>query len=176
MNIEKVLNVINKRTYTVNARVLGDNLFAFASNECLNWFLKVPLKTTSWFDVETDWRSLGNVAPTDFTLTMDTVQDFLDTPIEDRFPKKKYHLQKQYRLRWFDDGNKELKNYLTKIFNGNWVLVEKEYKTNIFTESELEQLKKRCPRLAPAIDAMKEEVRDNEYCKTIHYNIKNMVK
>ena len=32
----------------------------------------------------------------------------------------------------------------------------------IFTESELNKLKKDNPRLAPAIDALKEEVKDNE--------------
>ena len=175
MKIENVLNTINKRTYTVNARILGDNLFVFASNECLNWFLKVPLKATGWFDVETDWPSLGNVAPTDFTLTMDTVQALVDTPVGERFPEKKYRLQKKYRLRWIDDGNKA-KNYLSVSRAGDWLLTTVKREATVFTESDLKQLKKDNPRLTFAINAMKEEVKDNEQRKTIKYNIKNMVK
>ncbi len=173
MKIENVLNTINKRTYTVNARILGDNLFVFASNECLNWFLKVPLKATGWFDVETDWPSLGNVAPTDFTLTMDTVQAFVDTPVGERFPGKKYRLQKKYRLRWFDDDDGST-NYLHVNPDGEWNLVMKKSVATVFTESDLKQLKKENPRLTFAISAMKEEAKDSKQCKTIKYNIKNM--
>ena len=88
---------------------------------------------------------------------MDVIQRLLDTPVEERFPEKKY------RLRWIDD--KLGKTFLG--FNNQWT--EKFWSTygvptsnTIFTESELEQLKKDNPRLAPAIDAMKEEVKDDE--------------
>ena len=82
---------------------------------------------------------------------------FLRTPINERFPEKKY------RLRWIDD---ELgKTFLG--FNNQWT--EKFWSTygvptsnTIFTESELEQLKKDNPHFAPAIDAMKEEAKDDE--------------
>ena len=85
------------------------------------------------------------------------IEEFLHTPVEERFPEKKY------RLRWIDD--KLGKTFLG--FNNQWT--EKFWSTygvpnsnTIFTESELEQLKKDNPHLAPAIDAMKEEAKDNE--------------
>ena len=85
------------------------------------------------------------------------IEEFLHTPVEERFPEKKY------RLRWIDD--KLGKTFLG--FNNQWP--EKFWTTygdstsnTIFTESELEQLKKDNPHLAPAIDAMKEEVKDDE--------------
>ena len=85
------------------------------------------------------------------------IEEFLHTSIKERFPEKKY------RLRWIDD--KLGKTFLG--FNNQWT--EKFWSTygvptsnTIFTESELEQLKKDNPHLAPAIDAMKKEVKDDE--------------
>ena len=82
---------------------------------------------------------------------------FLRTPIKERFPEKKY------RLRWIDgeDGFATYISY-TKL-ESEWWLSKRGGGTNmIFTESELEHLKKDNPRLAPAIEAMKEEVKDDE--------------
>lgn len=76
---------------------------------------------------------------------------FLRTPIKERFPEKKY------RLRWISDKN-YYKNYLSLDSNGEWDLEEGRSGATVFTKSALEQLKKNNPRLAPAIDAMKEEV------------------
>lgn len=75
---------------------------------------------------------------------------FLRTPIKERYPDKKY------RLRWISDKD-NCKNYLD-YSSGMWDFVENKNEATIFTESELEQLKKDNPRLAPAIDAMKEPV------------------
>lgn len=80
---------------------------------------------------------------------------FLRTPIKERFPEKKYC------LRWIDDHD-HCKNYLDLSSDGVWDFVDDEIDAVIFTESELEQLKKDNPHLAPAIDAMKEEVKDDE--------------
>ena len=85
------------------------------------------------------------------------IEEFLHTPVNKRFPEKKY------RLRWIDD--KLGKTFLG--FNNQWT--EKFWSTygvptsnTIFTESELEQLKKDNPHLAPAIDAMKEPAEDKD--------------
>ncbi|MBB1080217.1 hypothetical protein H5S09_02800 [Limosilactobacillus sp. STM2_1] len=75
---------------------------------------------------------------------------FLRTPVKDRFPEKKY------RLRWIDDI-KGCKNYLN-INDGVWGFNPIGFIPTALTESELEQLKHDNPRLAPAIDAMKELV------------------
>lgn len=80
---------------------------------------------------------------------------FLRTPIKERYPDKKY------RLRWIDDGDNH-RNYLSCILNGEWDLVMEKCGATIFAESELNQLKKDNPRLAPAIETMKEEVKDDE--------------
>ena len=83
------------------------------------------------------------------------IEEFLHTPVEERFPEKKYC------LRWIDDHD-HYKNYLNLYSDGVWDFVDDEIDAGIFTESELEQLKTDNPRLAPAIDAMKEEVKEDE--------------
>ena len=83
------------------------------------------------------------------------IEAFLHTPVKERFPEKKYC------LRWIDDHD-HCKNYLDLSSDGVWDFVEDEIDAVIFTESELEQLKKDNPHLSPAIDAMKEEIKDDE--------------
>ncbi|MBM6813253.1 hypothetical protein, partial [Limosilactobacillus reuteri] len=114
-----------------------------------------PTKAKTWRSIIDDEDCLTDVEPQDLARVMDVIQRLLDTPVEERFSEKKYC------LRWIDD---ELgKTFLG--FNNHWT--EKFWSTyggptsnTIFTESELEQLKKDNPRLAPAIDAMKEEVKE----------------
>ena len=81
------------------------------------------------------------------------INKFLRTPIKDRLSEKKY------RLRWIDDEDGD-RNYL--VITSGWYLTNIIHdKKAVFTESELEQLKRDAPRLAPSIDAMKEPVEDD---------------
>ncbi|WP_418292325.1 hypothetical protein, partial [Limosilactobacillus vaginalis] len=81
------------------------------------------------------------------------IEEFLHTPIKERFPEKKY------RLRWItdDDGTP---NYVHKLC-GFWNWNANKRDTKAFTEKELQQLKINNPRFAPAIDAMKELVEED---------------
>ena len=94
------------------------------------------------------------------------IEEFLHTSIKERFPEKKY------RLRWIDDSDCS-KNYIglhRPTVNYpiiDWYITSTtDNKLNnyheLWTESELEQLKKDNPHLAPAIDAMKEPVEDKD--------------
>lgn len=157
MKIKEALNFINATT-TVRAKVDGDYLKVFSKDMIShNWFLILNTKAINWDAVLKHWGGLTDVAPEDLARVMDVIQRLLDTPVEERFPEKKY------RLRWIDD--KLGKTFLG--FNNQWT--EKFWSTygvptsnTIFTESELEQLKKDNPHLAPAIDAMKEPAEDKD--------------
>ena len=94
------------------------------------------------------------------------IEEFLHTSIKERFPEKKY------RLRWIDDSDCS-KNYIgLHLPTVNYPIIDwyitstTDNKLNnyheLWTESELEQLKKDNPRLAPAIDAMKEPAEDKD--------------
>lgn len=155
MKIKEALNFINATT-TVRAKVDGDYLNIFSKDMIShNWFLKLNTNAVNWDTVFKHWGGLTDVAPEDLARVMDVIQRLLDTPVEERFPEKKY------RLRWINDQG-HYKNYLNLNSNGAWVFVDDEIDADTFTESELEQLKKYNPHLAPAIDAMKEEVKDDE--------------
>lgn len=157
MKIKEALNFINAAT-TVRAKVDGDYLKVFSKGMIShNWFLILNTKAVNWDTVLKHWGGLTDVAPEDLARVMGVIQQLLDTPVEERFPEKKY------RLRWIDD--KLGKTFLG--FNNQWT--EKVWSTygdptsnTIFTESELEQLKKDNLHLAPAIDAMKEPAEDKD--------------
>lgn len=97
---------------------------------------------------------------------LEITKEYVDTPIKERFPEKKY------RLRWIDDSDCS-KNYIglhRPTVNYpiiDWYITSTtDNKLNnyqeLWTESELEKLKKDNPRLAPAIDAMKEPAEDKD--------------
>ena len=115
--------------------------------------IDVPVDATNFLEV--NWY---NVKPVNYfskhtrEQLSALIDEFLQTPIDERFPEKKY------RLRWIDEDDGD-RNYL--VTTSGWYLTNIiDDKKAVFTESELEQLKRDAPRLAPAIDAMKEPVED----------------
>lgn len=90
---------------------------------------------------------------------------FLRTPIKERYPDKKY------RLRWIDykhdigDSFDSPETYLGRASDdcgGTYWTTYSIDGAETFTESELNQLKKDNPDLAPAIDAMKEPAEEKD--------------
>ena len=103
--------------------------------------------------VEKQWDKLDGMPVFCVRDLLNLIAELEKTPVKERFPEKKY------RLRWISDKN-YYKNYLSLDSNGEWDLEEGRSGATVFTKSALEQLKKDNPRLAPAIDAMKEPVED----------------
>lgn len=155
MKIKEAIKIINS-TKTVRASLEKEKIYFYADGvDRFDYFFVMPQKANNWDNVEEDFESLYSITPKDLARVMDVIQRLLDTPVNERFPEKKYH------LRWIDDQS-HYKNYLNLNSNGAWVFVDDEIDAEIFTESELEHFKKDNPRFAPAIDAMKEEVKDDE--------------
>lgn len=152
MKIKEAIKIVNS-TKTAVAGSGKEKIYFYANDgvDNFDYFLMMPTKANNWDDVKEDFEALYSVTPKDLARVMDVIQRLLDTPVNERFPEKKY------RLRWIDDQG-HYKNYLNLNSNGAWVFVDDEIDAEIFTESELEQLKTDNPHLALAIDAMKEEV------------------
>ena len=112
----------------------------------------IPEDATNFIEIDT-WATSNSLywKKEDREYLSALIEEFLHTPVKERFPEKKYC------LRWIDDHD-HCKNYLDLNSDGVWDFVDDEIDAVIFTESELEQLKTDNPHLAPAIDAMKEEV------------------
>lgn len=157
MKIKEAVNIINNTTGTTVAKVLADDLFVFGRNDYINWFLSVPIKAMTWCSVEVQWIFLDAVYPADLARVMDVVQRLLDTPVEDRFPEKKYTIQVTANS---DDA---YLNYHERSNHINFCDdIETDHVKTRFTQSEIDELKQR-PDLA--IDwnkAIIKEVKDDE--------------
>ena len=157
MKIKEAIEIINGSTSTVLAEESNGFLHMYHRdlNTYNNWFLKMHIDATNWDSICSDWDCLSNIEPRDLARVIDVIQRLLDTPVKKRSSEKKY------RLRWIDDRNGKA-NYAYLDIDATWRMVTLKNFADIFAESELEQLKKDNPHLAPAIDAMKEEVKDDE--------------
>lgn len=149
MKIKEAVNRIKSTSKSINAWEREGYIH-------ISWntftILVVPYEAKTMFDCHFVNPNLGLPADVKAQLS-GIIGKFLRTPIRERFPEKKY------RLRWINDGDGG-RNYLDNDYDW-WSTEDKSYAKQ-YTESELEQLKKDNPRFAPAIDAMKEEAKDNE--------------
>ncbi len=156
MKIKEALNLINATT-TVRAKVNNGVMYVHAkllSYE--DWFMRISLYQLGWSAITTDFDTCldDDVDVMDLARVMDVAQRLICAPVKERFPEKKY------RLRWINDRNGKA-NYVYLDMDATWRMITLKNIADTFTESELEQFKKDNPRLAPAIDAMKEEVKGN---------------
>lgn len=115
----------------------------------------IPEDATNFIEIDT-WATSNSLywKKPDREYLSALIEEFLHTPIKERFPEKKYRLA----LLPDDSG---YKNYLC-INNGLWGMSTQKYNDSIFTESDIEELKKRYPEKVDLIDAMKEPVEDDE--------------
>ena len=162
MKIKEALDIINGTT-TVKAKYNNHSIFV-----CFKFlpfdghcFLALRADVKTWDSVTLVSGAIDEVIPEDLARVMDTVQRLLDTPVRERFPEKKY------RLRWLDSDDPKLdhETYLGRDYPDsggyNWVTCNKDM-AEVFTEHELEKLKDENADYAMIIDAMKEEVKDDD--------------
>ena len=152
MKVDELVEKLNELK-SLRAEKEDDGIFIYSKQSTsYDFFFSLAYKTKSLADVGFDWDCLNSVEPTDLHKALNLIDCFLHTPIDERFPEKKY------RLRWVDD-NDGTSNYLDYLA-GEWRLFANE-DVHIFTETELQQLKINNPRFSPIIDAMKEPVEDD---------------
>lgn len=110
-------------------------------------------RSSTFTDVELNLNTVQEIDIEGLYTLLKITREYIDTPVKERF------LEKKYRLRWINDGDGG-RNYLDN--DDDWWSTEDKSYAKQYTESELEQLKKDNPRLAPAIDAMKEPAEDKD--------------
>ena len=159
MKIDEAVKFING-TNTAFAEVEDGDLIIFEHNRVSDdWFLRFPTKAKTWRSIIDDEDCLTDVEPQDLARVMDVIQRLLDTPVEERFPEKKYRLVVKRENPFCP---KYVSNIITELNGIGFDLSEDEKEARIFSEKELNQIKKREPSLALAIDTMKEEVMTDE--------------
>ncbi|MCC4518129.1 hypothetical protein [Limosilactobacillus reuteri] len=161
MKIKEALNFINATT-TVRAKVDDGVMYI---NEKLNsdddWFMRVSLYQSGWSAITADFDTCldDDVDVMDLARVMDVVQRLICTPVNERFPEKKYLLVIKRENPFCP---KYVSNIITELNGIGFDLSIDEKEARIFSEEELNQIKGREPSLAPSIDAMKEPVEDKD--------------
>lgn len=163
MKIKEALNFINATT-TVRAKVNNGVMYVHAkllSYE--DWFMRISLYQLGWSAITTDFDTCldDDVDVMDLARVMDVAQRLICAPVNERFPEKSYLLVAKRK-----PDRPELPKYVKAMATGvnefNFYLTNDKSEAGIYKESVLEGIKEREPSLAPAIDAMKEEVKDDE--------------
>ena len=147
MKIDEFIEKVNERD-GMRAKKTAEGIVIGTPNNI--GIFNIPEDATNFIEIDT-WATSNSLywKKPDREYLSALIEEFLHTPIKERFSEKKY------RLRWIDDDEDGDRNYL--VITSGWYLTNIiDDKNAVFTESELEQLKRDAPRLAPAIDAMKE--------------------
>lgn len=148
MKIDEFIEKVNERD-GMRAKKTAEGIVIGTPNNI--GIFNIPEDATNFIEIDT-WATSNSLywKKPDREYLSALIEEFLHTPINERFPEKKY------RLRWITDDDGSL-NYIHKLC-GSWNWNTNKRDTKTFTEKELQQLKINNPRLAPAIDAMKEPV------------------
>lgn len=163
MKINELVKEVNSYFLNLKAIRRDDGVLIISGND--DALLLVPKKATNFMEVYfcVDNQGMYFTKANRERLSA-LIEEFLETPIDERYPEKKY------RLRWIDylfsnDECNPRRQYLYKDGDG-WGLccyksITYKSKEAVFTESELEQIKRDAPCLVPLIDAMKEPVEED---------------
>ena len=162
MKIKEAIEIINGSTRTVLAKESNGFLHIYHMDFKVNanWFLEIPIDATNWDSICSDWYCLSNIEPRDLARVMDVIQRLLDTPVKERFPEKKYRLVANPNS--LEQTGTYATKYVAYIQDGMDCFSFVYGGPTVFSEKELKQIEELHPNIAPAIDTMKEEVKDDE--------------
>lgn len=162
MKIDEAVKKIIDETNRVRAKVDDNNNLIIASSNrpYQDWFLLFPANATSLNRILEVWNSLDHVTAQDLARVMDVIQRLLDTPVEERFPEKKYVLSAMRCV----EGPVPVKQYVdamnisTNNVEFHFGFANEKANAMEFTQEDLDSLSGFFPK--DAIDAMKEEVKE----------------
>ena len=162
MKIKEAIEIINGSTSTVLAKESNGflNMYHRDFKVNANWFLEMPVDVTNWDSICSAWYCLSNIEPQDLARVMDVIQRLLDTPVNERFPEKKYRLVANPNS--LEQTGTYATKYVACIQDGMDCFSFVYGGPTVFSEKELKQIEELHPNIAPAIDTMKEEVKDDE--------------
>ena len=158
MEIKEAVNVINS-TMTVRAKVDDDVMYVHKKlNSDDDWFMRVSLYHFGWSAITEDFDTCldDDVEVMDLARVMDVVQRLICTPVNERFPEKKYVLSAMRCA----EGPVPVKQYVdamntsTNNVEFHFGFANEKADAMEFTQKELDDLSDFFPKVA--IDAMKE--------------------
>lgn len=162
MKIEEAIKIINS-TKTVRSSLEKEKIYFYEYTVSkFDYFLVMPQKANNWDNVKEDFEALYSTTPKDLARVMDVIQRLLDTPVNERFPEKKYVLSAMRCV----EGPVPVKQYVDAMnISANNVefhfgFTNEKADAMEFTQKKLDSLSDFFPKAA--IDAMKEEVKDDD--------------
>ena len=157
MKIDEAVDIINGTT-TVKAKYNNRSIFV-----CFKFlpfdghcFLALRADAKTWDSITLVSGAIDEVIPEDLARVMDVVQRLLDTTVKDRFPEKKYRLVANPNS--LEETGTYASKYVTCIDDSMDSFSFVYGGPTIFSEKDLKQIEESHPNIAPAIEAMKEEV------------------
>lgn len=164
MKIKEALDIINNQT-TMMAKYDGSRIHIYDDGDPILgcWFLFLDGDTRRWEDIGFNPDCLGRVSLKGLKVVLDTIQQLLDTPVEDRLPEKKYYLCAMRCV----EGPVPIKQYVNamNISSDNvefrFTCADCKDDAMEFTQGRLDTLSEYFPEAA--LNAMKEEVK-NDAC------------
>lgn len=159
MKTKELINKLNN--YGFKARLESTSYITYIDIESATGHdvCRLSIKDTSWFDVDLSEYGRNTMAEGDKEFISSVVNDYLATPITEREPEKKYRLE---AIRHYSGPIAEkgyVKNVVCKSDYSGFEYSPVPFE---FTEKQLETMKNNDPVLAPAIEAMKVEAKNDE--------------
>ena len=121
----------------------------------------IPEDATNFIEIDT-WATSNSLywKKEDREYLSALIEEFLHTPVEERFPEKKYRLVANPNS--LEQTGTYATKYVACIQDGMDCFSFVYGGPTVFSEKELKQIEELHPNIAPAIDTMKEEVKDVE--------------
>lgn len=158
MKINELVREVNSYFLSLKAVKRYDGILIISSN--YDELLLVPEKATNFMEVYFYVDNQGKYfTKANREKLSALIEEFLETPIDERFPEKKYRLM---AMRYVE-GPVAIKQYVTSLqASGDYVTFDFGSKENAekWTDKELRNLSQWFPK--KAIDAMKELVEENK--------------
>ena len=154
MKIDELVEKLNELK-SLRAEKKSDGMLIYSKQSAdYDFFLSLAYKSKSFSDTCFDWDCLNDINPAELYEALNLIECFLHTPIEERFPEKEWYL-------CIGVNSKGHKVYLVRDYDAREIVtnINKDCMSS-FTDRQVEELKKEFPKLAPAIDAMKEPMED----------------
>lgn len=160
MKIDEFIEKVNKVAY---AKKDGDCIYICngETTSYQDYYFLAFLVTSKSMDLDWEWRYLRYTDACELRTILNLVKELQDTPVKDRFPERKYYLcvfPKKEALKRRGESEGVWVNQIGSFDDG--FRIDYGPKT-AFTEETLNIIKESLPFIAPAIDAMKVEVKDD---------------
>lgn len=158
MKINELVKEVNSYFLSLKAIERDDGILIISSND--EALLLVPEKATNFMEVYFYVDNQGMYFTNANRKYLSAlIEEFLHTPFKERFPEKEYYLvANRDSLKRY--GTNAMK-YVNCIYNGSDKFSFEYGEPAKFSERELDNIKKLCPSIATAIDAMKIPVEDD---------------